>query len=220
MKTDGRNDRQEFQQRQPRGKCLARQGTTGGGSSQKAGRRWSGNQRRPVPFNLSTFYGFFKLLAAINGTYIEHDCSRYPNVVLRCPPKAAEEVVRRCTNGDVPGDFPLHAAAHGCRNRVIGSGGSGGKKIRTAGKMVYSNQPVKKYFAYVEAGSAHGHVIVESKGSDVEDLDGLIVAAEITLGPYPSTYIDDRRTLEAIEVLAGHQGAGSRVEVGISPGNF
>jgi hypothetical protein len=120
----------------------------------------------------------------------------------------------------VPGDFPLHAATHGCRNRVIGSGGSGGKKIRTAGEMVNSNQPVKKYFAYVEAGSTHGHVVVESKRSDVEDLDGLIVAAEITLGRYPSVYINDRRTLEAVEVLAGYQRAGSCVEVGISPGNL
>ena len=103
----------------------------------------------------------------------------------------------------MPGDLPLHAATHGCRKSVIGRGGSPSIKIRTAGEVVYSNQPVKKYFAYVEAGSTHGHVVVECKGSDVEDLEGLIVAGEITLGRYPSVYIDDRRTLEAVEVLAG-----------------
>ena len=115
---------------------------------------------------------------------------------------------------------PLHTATAGSGKGVIGRGATRGIKIRAAGYMVYTNEGMKKCFAYVEAWSSHCHIVVKSEVPQGDDGKGLIIAAEIGFPSHPPVYMDRHRPLEAGYILARRQATCTRVQIRHSTESF
>ena len=128
--------------------------------------------------------------AAVYRSGLEHEAQGHAKIILRKPFEPAHNIISRCAQRKLARDVPLHTAAHSAGKRVVSTGAVHCIKIRAARQMVHAHKGMEEGFMKIDPWSRHHHVIVKTEGPHVDNLERLVIGADISLTGYPSVYMD------------------------------